>query len=42
MVSHNDQRMESDSVSSAQEILSKLDWRTQVVGIDEAHFFGAG
>src|SRR5437763_4392943 len=42
IVSHNDQRMESEAVSNAQEILAKLDWRTQVVGIDEAHFFGPG
>jgi len=41
IVSHSDQRMESEAVSSAPEILAKLDWRTQVIGIDEANFFGA-
>jgi thymidine kinase len=41
IVSHNDQRMEAESVSGAQEILTKLDLRAQVIGIDEAHFFGA-
>ena len=41
IVSHNDQRMEAEAVSSAQEILAKLDGRTQVIGVDEAHFFGA-
>jgi thymidine kinase len=41
IVSHNDHRMEAESVSGAQEILTKLDWRAQVIGIDEAHFFGA-
>ena len=41
IVSHGDQRMESDPVENAQEILTKIDWRTQVIGIDEANFFGA-
>src|SRR5690348_17468426 len=40
IVSHGDQRMKSEAVSGAQEILAKLDWRTQVVGIDESNFFG--
>src|SRR5437879_9275808 len=40
IVSHGDQRMKSEPVSGAQEILAKLDWRTQVVGIDESNFFG--
>jgi len=41
IVSHGDQRMKSEVVNSAAEIFQKLDWRTQVVGIDEANFFGA-
>lgn len=41
IVSHGDQRMKSEPVTGAQEILEKLDWRTQVVGIDESNFFGA-
>ena len=41
IVSHNDQRMPSEAVSSGQEIMDKLDGRTQVVGIDEANFFGS-
>lgn len=40
IVSHGDQRMDSTVVSSAKEIIEKLDWRTQVVGIDESNFFG--
>jgi thymidine kinase len=40
IVTHNDNRMRSDSVSSASEILERVDWRTQVVGIDESNFFG--
>ncbi len=42
IVSHNDTRMPSESISSPQEILTRLDWRTQVVGIDEANFIGPG
>ncbi len=41
IVSHGDQRMKSEVVSTAQEIIGKIDWRTQVVGIDEANLFGA-
>src|ERR1700689_5092084 len=40
IVSHGDQRMKSEAVNGAQEILQKLDWRTQVVGVDESNFFG--
>jgi thymidine kinase len=40
IVSHGDQRMKSEPVNGAKEILEKLDWRTQVVGIDESNFFG--
>src|ERR1700692_1095922 len=41
IVSHGDQRMESEVVSSAAEILARLSPRTQVIGIDETNFFGA-
>lgn len=40
IVSHGDQRMKSEVVTNAREIIQKLDWRTQVVGIDESNFFG--
>ncbi len=40
IVSHSDQRLGSTVVASGDEILSKLDWRTQVVGVDEANFMG--
>jgi thymidine kinase len=40
IVSHGDLRMRSEVVADAQEILQKLDWRTQVVGVDESNFFG--
>jgi thymidine kinase len=42
IVSHGDQRMKSETVGSAAEILDKLDWRTQVIGIDEPNFLGPG
>lgn len=40
IVSHGDQRMKSEVVADAKDILNKLDWRTQVLGIDESNFFG--
>lgn len=42
IVSHGDQRMKSIVVSEPNEIRDRIDWRTQVVGIDEANFFGPG
>ena len=39
IVSHSDQKMPSQVVSSAAEILERTDLRTEVVGIDEAQFF---
>src|SRR5271168_1757543 len=41
IVSHGDQRMKSEVIAGAQEILVKLDPRTQVVGVDESNFFGS-
>jgi thymidine kinase len=40
IVTHADTRMPSEAVMSANDILSKIDGRTEVVGIDESHFFG--
>jgi thymidine kinase len=40
IVSHGDMRMKSEVVSTPAEILAKLDWRTEVIGIDEANFMG--
>jgi len=42
IVTHADSRMRSEVVDSAEGILDKLDWRSQVVGIDESNFFGSG
>ncbi len=40
IVTHAAARMPSEPVNAASEILAKLDWRTQVVGVDESNFFG--
>src|SRR6202158_164349 len=40
IVSHTDMRMKSEAMVGVSDISSRLDWRTQVVGIDEANFFG--
>lgn len=41
IVTHGNVRMRSEPVDSAEELLKRLDSRTQVVGIDEANFFGS-
>src|SRR5437879_9551284 len=40
IVSHGDLRLKSQVVNSAAEIMERLDWRCDVVGIDEANFMG--
>jgi thymidine kinase len=40
IVSHGDLRMHSQVVSGASEIVERIDWRSEVVGIDEANFMG--
>ena len=40
IVSHGDIRMRSEVCDTASDILKTLDWRTQVIGIDEANFLG--
>jgi thymidine kinase len=40
IVSHGDIRMRSEVVNNATDIVKTLDWRTQVVGVDEANFMG--
>lgn len=40
IVSHSDLRIPADLVTAAGEILSRVDPRTEVVGIDEAQFLG--
>jgi len=39
LVSHSEMRLKSEAVSSADEILQKVDWRAEVIGVDEAQFF---
>ena len=41
IVSHGDLRMKSEVVSSGAEILDRVDWRSEVIGVDEANFIGA-
>jgi len=41
IVSHSDNRIQSEVVSGADGILGRLDWRTEVIGVDEANFMGA-
>ncbi|HWB99789.1 MAG TPA: thymidine kinase [Bryobacteraceae bacterium] len=40
IVSHGDLRMKSEVVGGANEILDRLDWRSEVIGVDEANFLG--
>jgi thymidine kinase len=40
IVSHGDLRMESQVISDASEMLERIDWRAEVVGVDEANFMG--
>ena len=42
IVSHSEMRLPSLSVASSDELLEKLDHRTEVVGVDEAQFFDEG
>ena len=39
LVSHSEMRLKSEAVSSADEILQRIDWRAEVIGVDEAQFF---
>jgi thymidine kinase len=40
IVSHGDLRMKSEVVASGCEILDRIDWRSEVIGVDEANFMG--
>jgi len=40
IVSHGDLRMKSEVVNSGSEILGRVDWRSEVIGVDEANFMG--
>ena len=40
IVSHGDLRMKSQVVANSAEIAERIDWRSEVVGIDEANFMG--
>jgi thymidine kinase len=40
IVSHGDLRMHSQVVADSAEILDRVDWRSEVIGVDEANFMG--
>jgi len=40
IVFHTEIRMKYETIGKVSDILNQLDWRTQVVGIDEANFLG--
>ena len=40
IVSHGDLRMKSQVVNDGADIPKRIDWRTEVVGVDEANFMG--
>ena len=40
IVSHGDLRMKSEVLDKSNDMLQRIDWRTEVVGIDEANFMG--
>ena len=42
IVSHGDLRMRSEVLDNPSDMLRLIDWRTEVVGIDEANFMGSG
>ncbi len=42
IVSHSEMRLPSLTVASSEELLAKVDQRTEVVGVDEAQFFDPG
>lgn len=42
IVSHSEVKIQSECVKDWAELEKKLDWRTEVVGIDEAQFLGDG
>jgi thymidine kinase len=42
IVSHGDLRMASEVVNTGEDVLDRVDWRSEVIGVDEANFMGAG
>lgn len=40
IVSHGDLRMKSEVLENTRDMLRRIDWRTEVVGVDEANFMG--
>jgi thymidine kinase len=42
IISHSDFKIASECVKDATEMESKIDWRSEVIGVDEAQFLGLG
>jgi thymidine kinase len=42
IVSHSELKIQSEGVKDWQELEKNLDWRTEVIGVDEAQFLGEG
>jgi len=42
IVSHGDSRMTSVAVKDAAGIMERIDWRSEVIGVDEGNFMGPG
>ena len=40
IASHGDLRMKSEVLDQTKDMLQRIDWRTEVVGVDEANFMG--
>jgi thymidine kinase len=42
IISHSDFKIASESVQDFKEMESRIDWRSEVIGVDEAQFLGDG
>jgi len=42
IISHSDFKIASESVKDSQEMEARIDWRSEVIGVDEAQFLGDG
>ena len=42
IISHSDFKIASESVQDFKEMESRIDWRSEVIGVDEAQFLGNG
>jgi len=42
IISHSDFKIASESVKDSKEMEARIDWRSEVIGVDEAQFLGDG